>query len=91
MKKLPLLLVALSFLLSSCGRNPVPANEALASMRLSYETAIEVAKQNLEIIGSDFRITRTNIDGNTIVCNRPVPRSIVQAYGQQRAKKMMLG
>jgi hypothetical protein len=91
MKKLPLLLVALSFLLLSCGRDPVPANEALASMRLSYETAIEVARQNLEIIGSDFRITRTNIDGNTIVCNRPVPRSIVQAYGQQRAKKMMLG
>ncbi len=91
MRKLPLLIVAISFLLSSCSRDPVSANEALASMRLSYETAIEVARQNLEIIGSDFRITRADIEGNIVVCNRPVPRPIVQAYGQQRAKKMMLG
>lgn len=91
MKKTILTVWVFALLLASCGTDAKKyiTDESISQLRLASVSAFTQAQQQLEIIGSDFKIGDLP-EGDVQVCNKPVPRALVDVLGKDMATDLKL-
>lgn len=91
MRKIALVVSVFALLLASCGSNTKKyiTDESISQLSLASVSAFTQAQQQLEIIGSDFKIGDLP-EGDVQVCNKPVPRALVDVLGKDMATDLKL-